>query len=30
MALGRFMAALGRGEQGRRLVERGEREALGL
>ncbi len=30
MALGRYMEALGRGEQGRRLVERGEREALGL
>jgi squalene-hopene/tetraprenyl-beta-curcumene cyclase len=30
MALGRYMAALGRGEQGRRLIELGEREALGL
>ena len=30
MALGRFMAALGRGAQGRRLIEMGEREALGL
>jgi hypothetical protein len=30
MALGRYMAALGRGEQGRLLVELGESEALGL
>jgi len=30
MALGRYMAALGRGEQGRMLVELGERAALGL
>ena len=28
MALGRYMAALGRGEQGRRMIEGGEREAL--
>ena len=28
MALGRFVAALGRGEQGKRLIARGEREAL--
>lgn len=30
MALGRYLAALGRGEQGRRLIAQGEREALGL
>ena len=28
MAIGRYLAALGRGEQGRRLVAGGEREAL--
>jgi squalene-hopene/tetraprenyl-beta-curcumene cyclase len=30
MAIGRYLAALGRGEQGRRLVATGERAALGL
>ena len=30
MAIGRYLAAVGRGEQGRKLLELGEREALGL